>query len=44
MDELDFLEGDEAGVKSVTFQVNSVNAYGYLKSEKGVHRLVYFSF
>lgn len=43
VDELDFLEGDEAGVKSVTFQVNGVNAYGYLKSEKGVHRLVRIS-
>lgn len=37
---LDYLEGDEAGVKSVTFQINGENAYGYLKSEKGVHRLV----
>ena len=43
VEELDFLEGDEAGVKSVTFQVNGVNAYGYLKSEKGVHRLVRMS-
>ncbi len=43
VDELDFLEGDEAGVKSVTFQVNGINAYGYLKSEKGVHRLVRIS-
>ena len=34
LEELDFLEGEEAGVKSVTFQVNGVNAYGYLKSEK----------
>ena len=34
---LDYLDGDEAGVKSVTFQVNGENAYGYLKSEKGVH-------
>ena len=34
---LDYLPGDEAGVKSVTFQVNGENAYGYLKSEKGVH-------
>ena len=41
--ELDFLEGEEAGVKSVTFQVNGENAYGYLKSEKGVHRLVRIS-
>ena len=40
---LDFLDGDEAGIKSVTSQVNGVNAYGYLKSEKGVHRLVRIS-
>ncbi len=40
---LDYLEGDEAGTKSVTFQVNGENAYGYLKSEKGVHRLVRIS-
>lgn len=40
---LDYLEGDEAGIKSVTFQVNGQNAYGYLKSEKGVHRLVRIS-
>ncbi len=40
---LDYLNGDEAGIKSVTFQVNGVNAYGYLKSEKGVHRLVRIS-
>lgn len=40
---LDFLDGDEAGIKSVTFQVNGMNAYGYLKSEKGVHRLVRIS-
>lgn len=43
VDELDFHEGDEAGIKSVTFQVNGENAYGYLKSEKGVHRLVRIS-
>ena len=43
IEELDFLEGDEAGVKSVTFQVDGENAYGYLKSEKGVHRLVRIS-
>ncbi len=40
---LDFLDGDEAGIKSITFQVNGENAYGYLKAEKGVHRLVRIS-
>lgn len=40
---LDFLEGEEAGVKSVTLQVNGENAFGYLKSEKGIHRLVRIS-
>ena len=40
---LDFLAGDEAGVKSVTFEVIGLNAYGYLKAEKGVHRLVRIS-
>ncbi|MFQ9933537.1 MAG: peptide chain release factor 2 [Lachnospiraceae bacterium] len=40
---LDFLDGDEAGYKSVTLQITGENAYGYLKSEKGVHRLVRIS-
>lgn len=42
-EQLDFLAGDEAGIKSVTIQVNGENAYGYLKSEKGIHRLVRIS-
>ena len=40
---LDYLPGDEAGVKSATLQINGHNAYGYLRSEKGVHRLVRIS-
>ena len=40
---LDYLDGDEAGIKSVTFEVSGPKAYGYLKSEKGVHRLVRIS-
>ena len=41
--ELDYLEGEEAGIKSVTFLVKGENAYGYLKGEMGVHRLVRIS-
>jgi peptide chain release factor 2 len=40
---LDYLDGDEAGIKSVTFQIAGDNIYGYLKAEKGVHRLVRIS-
>ena len=40
---LDLLNGDEAGIKSVTIRVKGENAYGYLKAEKGIHRLVRIS-
>lgn len=42
-DTLDYLEGEEAGIKSVTLEIKGENAYGYLKSERGVHRLVRIS-
>ena len=43
IEELDYLPGDEAGIKSVTFLVSGEYAYGYLKGEQGVHRLVRIS-
>lgn len=43
IEELDYLPGEEAGIKSITIQINGENSFGYLKSEKGVHRLVRIS-
>ena len=43
LEELDYLDGDGAGVKSVTFSISGLNSYGYLKGESGVHRLVRIS-
>ena len=43
VEELDRVEGDVAGIKSVSFMIKGINAYGYLKAEKGVHRLVRIS-
>jgi len=43
LEELDRQDGDEVGIKSVMFKVSGLNAYGYLKGEKGVHRLVRIS-
>jgi len=43
LEELDYLDGDVAGIKSVTFRISGNYAYGYLKSESGVHRLVRIS-
>ncbi len=43
VDELDFLNGDEAGIKSVTLRISGANAFGLLKSERGIHRLIRIS-
>ena len=43
VDVLDLQDGDEAGIKSVTMQINGYNAYGYMRSEHGIHRLVRIS-
>jgi peptide chain release factor 2 len=43
LDVMDFLPGDEAGIKNVTFSITGLYAYGYLKSEHGIHRMVRIS-
>lgn len=43
IEELDFMPGDSVGIKSITFLVTGLNAFGYLKNEKGIHRLVRIS-
>lgn len=43
METVDYLPGDEAGIKSVTLSIKGHNAFGYLQAEKGVHRLVRIS-
>lgn len=43
LDVMNLVDGDEAGIKSVDFQINGTNAYGFLRSEHGVHRLVRIS-
>lgn len=43
IEKLDFLQGDEAGIKSVTLRISGENAFGFLKSERGIHRLIRIS-
>ena len=43
MEELDFLPGDEAGIKSVSLRISGENVYGFLKGERGIHRLIRIS-